>query len=161
MSKVPTSHNYNSLKLARIRAGISQKELALISGVPVKTIGNLEQGRRNINRCRVDIVYQLASSLGCDMLDILNFKSNSLSDNWLISLIFLSFYMINLQNFVYHPLMSNRIFVLVWHIHNPGVSSAPSQMHKCIFFQKNNKYYQAAHNKNYFCSVIHMITLPY
>lgn len=81
MSKVPTSHNYNSLKLARIRAGISQKELALISGVPVKTIGNLEQGQRNINRCRVDIVYQLASSLGCDMLDILNFKSNSLSDN--------------------------------------------------------------------------------
>ena len=29
MSKVPTSHNYNSLKLARIRAGISQKETRL------------------------------------------------------------------------------------------------------------------------------------
>ena len=75
MSKVPTSYNCNSLKLARIRAGIYQKELATLSGVPVKTIGNLEQGRRNINRCRVDIVYRLASSLGCDMLDILDFKN--------------------------------------------------------------------------------------
>ena len=75
MSKVPTSYNCNSLKLARIRAGISQKELAALSGVPDKTIGNLEQGRRNINRCRVDIVYRLASSLGCDMLDILEFKN--------------------------------------------------------------------------------------
>ena len=75
MSKVPTSYDCNSLKLARIRAGISQKELAALSGVPVKTIGNLEQGRRNINRCRVDIVYRLASSLGCDMLDILDFKN--------------------------------------------------------------------------------------
>ena len=75
MSKVPTSYNCNSLKLARIRAGKSQKELATLSGVPVKTIGNLEQGRRNINRCRVDIVYRLASSLGCDMLDILDFKN--------------------------------------------------------------------------------------
>lgn len=75
MSKVPTSYNCNSLKLARIRDGISQKELATLSGVPVKTIGNLEQGRRNINRCRVDIVYRLASSLGCDMLDILDFKN--------------------------------------------------------------------------------------
>jgi len=75
MSKVPTSYNCNSLKLARIRAGISQKELAALSGVPVKTIGNLEQGQRNINRCRVDIVYRLASSLGCDMLDILDFKN--------------------------------------------------------------------------------------
>lgn len=72
MSKVSVSHNHNSLKLARIRAGLSQKELASLSGVPIKSIGNLEQGRRDINRCRVDIVYRLASALGCDMLDILN-----------------------------------------------------------------------------------------
>lgn len=74
MSKVPVSHKYNSLKLARIRAGISQKELASLSGVPVKSIGNLEQGRRNINHCRVDIVYRLASALGCNMLDLLDFN---------------------------------------------------------------------------------------
>ena len=74
---------------------------------------------------------------------------------------YLPFFVINLQNFIYRPPMSNRIFVPVWHIHSPGVNSAPSQTHKCIFFQKTDKYYQAAHNKNYFCSVIHMIILPY
>ena len=50
MSKVKHTIHYSKLKLARIRAGISQQELSDRSGVPVKSIGNLEQLRRDINR---------------------------------------------------------------------------------------------------------------
>ncbi len=72
MSKVKHTIHYSKLKLARIRAGISQQELSDRSGVPVKSIGNLEQLRRDINRCRVDIVFRLAQALGCSMEDLLD-----------------------------------------------------------------------------------------
>lgn len=72
MSKVKHTIYYSKLKLARIRAGISQQELSDRSGVPVKSIGNLEQLRRDINRCRVDIVFRLAQALGCSMEDLLD-----------------------------------------------------------------------------------------
>lgn len=76
MSKVKVPHQirYSNLKLQRIRAGMTQKQLAEASGIPVKTLGNIEQKRRNINHCRVDIVYRLASALGCEMIDILDLE---------------------------------------------------------------------------------------
>lgn len=76
MSKVKVPHQirYSNLKLQRIRAGMTQKQLADASGIPVKTLGNIEQKRRNINHCRVDIVYRLASALGCEMIDILDLE---------------------------------------------------------------------------------------
>ena len=49
-----------------------QEMLSSRSGVPIKTIGNLEQLRRDINHCRVDIIYRLAQALDCDMLEILD-----------------------------------------------------------------------------------------
>lgn len=74
MSKVKVAHKirYSNLKLQRIRSGMTQQQLAEASGVPVKSLGNLEQKRRDINHCRVDIVYRLASALGCEMIDILD-----------------------------------------------------------------------------------------
>lgn len=72
MLKVKHEIRYSKLKIARIRAGISQKELSDRSGVPVKSIGNLEQLRRDINHCRVDIVFRIAQALDCSMEDILD-----------------------------------------------------------------------------------------
>lgn len=77
MSKVKHKIHYSKLKLARIRAGISQQELSDRSGVPVKSIGNLEQLRRDINRCRVDIVFRLAQVLDCSMEDLLDLEKVS------------------------------------------------------------------------------------
>ena len=70
--KIPHKIRYSNLKLQRIRAGMTQKQLSEASGIPVKSLGNLEQKRRNINHCRVDIGYRLASALGCEMIDILD-----------------------------------------------------------------------------------------
>ena len=72
MLKVKHEIRYSKLKIARIRADISQKELSDRSGVPVKSIGNLEQLRRDINHCRVDIVFRIAQALDCSMEDILD-----------------------------------------------------------------------------------------
>lgn len=74
MSKVKVPHKirYSNLKMQRIRAGLTQQQLSNLSGVPVKSLGNLEQKRRNINHCRVDIVYRLSKALGCEMIDILD-----------------------------------------------------------------------------------------
>lgn len=77
MSKIKHKIHYSRLKLARIRAGISQQELSDRSGVPVKSIGNLEQLRRDINRCRVDIVFRLAQALDCSMEDLLDLEKVS------------------------------------------------------------------------------------
>lgn len=76
MSKVKIPHKirYSNLKLQRIRAGMTQQQLSEASGVPVKSLGNLEQKRRDINHCRVDIVYRLADALGCEMVDILDLE---------------------------------------------------------------------------------------
>lgn len=74
MSNVKVAHKIKSsnLKMQRIRSGLTQQQLSVLSGVPVKSIGNLEQKRRNINHCRVDIVYRISQALGCEMIDILD-----------------------------------------------------------------------------------------
>lgn len=66
-------HKYkiNKLKEKRILSGLSQKELSKRSGVPLKSIGNYEQGFRDINRARVDIVYRLARELNCTIEELI------------------------------------------------------------------------------------------
>lgn len=51
---------------------ISQAELSLKSGIPLKCIGNYEQGRRDLNHARVDIIYRLSEALNCSIYDLLD-----------------------------------------------------------------------------------------
>lgn len=73
--QVPHTVQVSNLKLMRIKKGMKQTDLATASGVPLKCIGNYEQLRRDINRARVDIVYRLATSLGCKMEEILELEN--------------------------------------------------------------------------------------
>lgn len=70
--KVPHTVRVSNLKLMRIKKGMSQADLAVASGIPIKCIGNYEQLRRDINHARVDIVYRLAAALGCKMEEIID-----------------------------------------------------------------------------------------
>lgn len=72
MSKVKQVHivRISNLKRMRVKRGLTQKELADRSGIPLKSIGNYEQLFRDINHARFDIVYRLACALECDVLDI-------------------------------------------------------------------------------------------
>ena len=73
---VPHTIQVSNLKIMRIKKGMKQSELSEISGVPLKCIGNYEQLRRDINKARVVIVYNLAVALGCRMEEILEGKPN-------------------------------------------------------------------------------------
>lgn len=58
-------NKYSSLKEQRNRIGISQDELSLISGVPVRTIRAYEQNKLDIAKGQVNTISALAMALGC------------------------------------------------------------------------------------------------
>lgn len=70
--KIPHTVKTSKLKLMRIKKQMKQYELAELSGVPLKCIGNYEQFRRDINHARVDIVYRLARALDCSIEELLD-----------------------------------------------------------------------------------------
>ena len=59
------------LKQRRINAGISQRELAERSGVPLRTIQEYEQGRKDIRKAQVEYLVLLAQVLCCEVGDII------------------------------------------------------------------------------------------
>ena len=69
--KIKHSKKISKLKLMRIKAGMKQSELAEKSGIPLKSIGNYEQLKRNINHAQAINVYKLASALNCPIEDLL------------------------------------------------------------------------------------------
>ncbi len=64
---------YPDTNLKRIRTtyGCSQRELAKMSGVSLRSIQMYEQHNKNINKAQVGAVYCLAKALGCTMEDLL------------------------------------------------------------------------------------------
>ena len=60
-----------NLKLQRQTAGFSQKELSEISGVPLRTIQQYEQGQKNINSAKAETVLKLAKALECSVEDLM------------------------------------------------------------------------------------------
>ena len=60
-----------NLKLQRQTAGFSQKELSEISGVPLRTIQQYEQGQKNINSAKAETVLRFAKALECSAEDLM------------------------------------------------------------------------------------------
>ena len=60
-----------NLKVLRQRAGLSQRELAERSGVPLRTIQQYEQRQKQINKARAEYLAMLAKALRCDMEDLI------------------------------------------------------------------------------------------
>lgn len=60
-------HPDTNLKKARLRAGLSQGELAAASGVSVRTIQELEQRRKDINKAQLGTVAPIAAALYCSI----------------------------------------------------------------------------------------------
>lgn len=54
----------SALKYHRQKRGLTQRQLAEISGVSLKSIENYEQGERSIARARADTLLRLAQALG-------------------------------------------------------------------------------------------------
>ena len=60
-----------NLKLLRQKAGLSQRELADLSGVPVRTIQQYEQRQKNINKAQAEYLAVLAKVLYCEVGDLM------------------------------------------------------------------------------------------
>ena len=68
--KLTTSHETN-LKHIRTTKGYSQKQLAELSGVSLRSIQMYEQRNKDINKAQSESLYHLAKALGCSMEDLL------------------------------------------------------------------------------------------
>lgn len=60
-----------TLQEKRKEAGLSQSKLAEASGVKLRTIQQYENGQRNIDGGRLDILCSLAAAMDCTLFDIL------------------------------------------------------------------------------------------
>lgn len=60
-----------NLKKMRIQCGYSQKELSLITSIPLRTIQQYEQRQKNINKAQANYVILLAQALSCSPKDLL------------------------------------------------------------------------------------------
>lgn len=59
------------LKRLRLYAGLSQKELAEKTGIPLRTIQQYEQQQKDIRKASVDYVFLLSKALYCEPQDII------------------------------------------------------------------------------------------
>lgn len=66
-----TSFHDTKLKRIRTAKGYSQKQLAEISGVSLRSIQMYEQRRKDINKAQSDSLFHLAKVLGRKMEDLL------------------------------------------------------------------------------------------
>lgn len=69
-----TRKKMTNLKLYRLNAALSQSELAQISGIPLRTIQQYEQGNKNINAAKAESVISLAKALTCSAEDLLEIR---------------------------------------------------------------------------------------
>ena len=60
-----------NLKLLRQKAGLSQRTLAELSGVPVRTIQQYEQRQKHINKAQAEYLVMLAKVLCCEVGDLM------------------------------------------------------------------------------------------
>lgn len=63
--------NYSNLKNYRLLAGLSQKELASITEIPIRTIQQYEQKQKNINVAKTETVLKLAKALNSSVENLI------------------------------------------------------------------------------------------
>ncbi len=62
-----------NLKIYRKRANLSQKELAEISEISLRTIQHYEQRQKNINKAQAEYLVRLSKVLNCSVEDLLEY----------------------------------------------------------------------------------------
>lgn len=69
----------SNLQSIRKAAGMSQAALSKKTGLSTIMISHYESGYRNINKCQAMTLYKIASALGCEMEQLLQFEADSKS----------------------------------------------------------------------------------
>ena len=60
-----------NLRRKRLENGLSRKELAIQSGIKLRTIESYEQRLRNINKVKIETLIKLSKALNCEIKDII------------------------------------------------------------------------------------------
>lgn len=63
----------SNLQRIRTEKGLTQKQLAELSGVQKRMVEHYEQGTRSINGAAGITLYRIAEALDCDIKDLLEF----------------------------------------------------------------------------------------
>ena len=74
----------NNLQKIRKERGLTRKALSVISGIPEKSLENLEDGRRAIDGTKLDTLCSLAIALDVSIYDLL--ESENLKEKFKITL---------------------------------------------------------------------------
>ncbi|MBE6041606.1 MAG: helix-turn-helix transcriptional regulator [Clostridiales bacterium] len=61
----------SGLKSIRLKRGLSQRELAELTGIPLRTIQQYEQLQKNINKAQFEYIVRLSSALKCEPLQLM------------------------------------------------------------------------------------------
>lgn len=64
------NNSQTNLKLQRERMGLSQAQLADMSGINIKTIQAYEQRQKDIKSAKFDTLQKLSAVLGCEIIDL-------------------------------------------------------------------------------------------
>ena len=67
---IQTAKPETNLKLIRQQNGLSQRQLAELSGVPLRTIQQYEQRKKNINRAQGEHLAMMAQVLKCNTIQL-------------------------------------------------------------------------------------------
>ena len=59
------------LKILRKKKGYSQKSLALLSNIPLRTIKAYEEGTLDIAKVQCETIYKLSKTLNCTIEDLI------------------------------------------------------------------------------------------
>ncbi len=66
-----TAKPETNLKLIRKKAGLSQRALAELTGIPLRTIQQYEQRQKNINKAQTEYLIKLSRALCCTVEDFI------------------------------------------------------------------------------------------
>ena len=67
-----------NLKMMRKRAKLSQRELAVLTDIPVRTIQQYEQRQKDINKASMEYMYKLSNALVCEPRELMEFVNINL-----------------------------------------------------------------------------------
>lgn len=65
-------------RTARIKAGLSQEEVSIRTGIPQPRLSKIEQGKQNLT---IDTMIVLATAVGCDLAYLLQKPRKHAEDN--------------------------------------------------------------------------------
>ena len=74
IKQINNTKKMSNIKQIRINSNLSQKELSIMSNVPIRTLQQYEQNQKDINKAQAIYILSLSKALKCSPYDLLELK---------------------------------------------------------------------------------------